>query len=201
MSGHVFISWSNTSNSACCFGDALRCVAFSCSKHGASQSALGYSVVEKSPVSLLFRAVLAKERFSLCKTTLKSTETAFFWQKTNIMPPMHPCFKKLVEIMQFLHFLGQILKNSKFWNFEISKCNYGPWFSFCHHKLRSSRSESNRRLRATCTKKAAHTWHADAIWKLLLFWPTVARRRRLESDLDERSLIDLILPPNLKSYP
>ena len=40
MSGHVFISWSNTSNSACCFGDALRCVAFSCSKHGASQSAL-----------------------------------------------------------------------------------------------------------------------------------------------------------------
>ena len=41
VSGHVFISWSNTSNSACCFGDALRCVAFSCSKHGASQSALG----------------------------------------------------------------------------------------------------------------------------------------------------------------
>ena len=54
-------------------------------------------------------------------------------------------------------------------------------------KLRSSRSESNRRLRATCTKTAAHTWDADAIWKLLLFWPTVARRRRLESDLDERS--------------
>ena len=54
-------------------------------------------------------------------------------------------------------------------------------------KLRSSRSESNRRLRATCTKTAAHTWHADAIWKLLLFWPMVARRRRLESDLDERS--------------
>ena len=40
MSGHVFISWSNTSNSACCFGDTLRCVAFSWSKHGASQSAL-----------------------------------------------------------------------------------------------------------------------------------------------------------------
>ena len=40
VSGHVFISWSNTSNSACYFGDALRCVAFSCSKHGASQSAL-----------------------------------------------------------------------------------------------------------------------------------------------------------------
>ena len=39
-----------------------------------------------------------------------------------------------------------------------------------------------------CTKTAAHTWHADAIWKLLLFWPTVARRRRMESDLDERSL-------------
>ena len=44
MSGHVIISWSNTSNlsnSACCFGDALRCVAFSWSKHGASQLALG----------------------------------------------------------------------------------------------------------------------------------------------------------------
>ena len=27
MSGHVLISWSNISNSACCFGDALRCVA------------------------------------------------------------------------------------------------------------------------------------------------------------------------------
>ena len=27
VSGHVLISWSNTSNSACCFGDALRCVA------------------------------------------------------------------------------------------------------------------------------------------------------------------------------
>ena len=41
VSGHVFFSWSNTSNSACCFGDALRCVPFSWSKHGASQSALG----------------------------------------------------------------------------------------------------------------------------------------------------------------
>ena len=55
-------------------------------------------------------------------------------------------------------------------------------------KLRSSRSESNRRLRATCTKTAAHTWQAEAIWTLLLlFWPTVARRRRLDSDLNERS--------------
>ena len=32
---------SNTSNCACCFGDALRSVAFRCSKHGASQSAIG----------------------------------------------------------------------------------------------------------------------------------------------------------------
>ena len=44
------------------------------------------------------------------------------------------------------------------------------------------------KMRATCTKTAAHTWHADAIWKLLLFRPKVACRRRLESDLDERSL-------------
>ena len=36
-------------------------------------------------------------------------------------------------------------------------------------QLRSSRSESNRQLRATCTKTAAHTWHAEAIWTLLLF--------------------------------
>ena len=40
VSGHVLISWSNTSNSASCFGDNLRCVRFSWSKHGASQSAL-----------------------------------------------------------------------------------------------------------------------------------------------------------------
>ena len=40
VSGYVFICWSNTSNSACCFGDVLRCVAFRRSKHGASQSAL-----------------------------------------------------------------------------------------------------------------------------------------------------------------
>ena len=54
-------------------------------------------------------------------------------------------------------------------------------------KLRSSRSASNRPLRATCTKTAAHTWHLDAIWTLLLFWPTVARSGRLDADLDERS--------------
>ena len=67
---------------------------------------------------------------------------------------------------------------------------FGCWSSLneASLKLRSSRSESNRRLRATCTKTAAHTWHADAIWKLLLFWPTEARRRRLDSDLNERSL-------------
>ena len=54
-------------------------------------------------------------------------------------------------------------------------------------KLRSSRAESNRPLRATCTKTAAPTWHAEAILTLLLFWPTVARSGRLDADLDERS--------------
>ena len=58
-------------------------------------------------------------------------------------------------------------------------------------KLSSSRSEFNRRLRATCTKTAAHTWHAEAIWTLLLFWPTVARSGRLDADLDERSYSEL----------
>ena len=33
-----------------------------------------------------------------------------------------------------------------------------------------------------------NTWFAAAIWTLLLFWPTVARRGRLDSPLDERSL-------------
>ena len=37
-------------------------------------------------------------------------------------------------------------------------------------------TSSNRSLRATCTKKAAPTWFAEAIWTLLLFWPTVAHR-------------------------
>ena len=75
---------------------------------------------------------------------------------------------------------GQKSKNS-----SVTKLFF---FDGINLKLRSSRSESNRRLRATCTKTASHTWHADAIWKLLLFWPTIARRRRLESALDERSL-------------
>ena len=44
-------------------------------------------------------------------------------------------------------------------------------------------------MRARCTKTAAYTWHAEAIWTLLLFWPTVARSGRLDADLDERSYI------------
>ena len=54
-------------------------------------------------------------------------------------------------------------------------------------KFRSSRAESNWPLRATCTKTAAPTWFAEAIWTLLLFWPTVARSCQLDSALDERS--------------
>ena len=61
-------------------------------------------------------------------------------------------------------------------------------WSLCLLKLRSSRAESNRPLRATCTKTAVPTWFAEAIWTLLLFWPTVARRGRLDPALDERSL-------------
>ena len=56
-----------------------------------------------------------------------------------------------------------------------------------HARISKESMISIKYSRATCTKTAAHTWHADAIRKLLLFWPTVARRRRLESDLDERS--------------
>ena len=55
-------------------------------------------------------------------------------------------------------------------------------------KLRSSRAESNWPLRTTCAKTAAPTWYAEAIWMLLLFWPTVARSYQLDSALDERSL-------------
>ena len=54
-------------------------------------------------------------------------------------------------------------------------------------------TSSNRPLRATCIKTAAPTWFAEAIWTLLLFWPTVARSCRLDFDLDERSFTDLIL--------
>ena len=54
-------------------------------------------------------------------------------------------------------------------------------------KLRSSRAESNWPLRATCAKTAAPSWYAEAIWTLLLFWPTVARSGQLDSALDERS--------------
>ena len=54
-------------------------------------------------------------------------------------------------------------------------------------KLRSSMTSSYRPLRATCTKTAAPTWFAEAIWTLLLFWPTVARSGRLDDVIDERS--------------
>ena len=54
-------------------------------------------------------------------------------------------------------------------------------------KLRSSRAESNWRLRATCAKTAAPTWYAEAIWTLLLFWSAVVRSGQLDSALDERS--------------
>ena len=49
-------------------------------------------------------------------------------------------------------------------------------------------TSSNRPLRATCTKTAAPTWFAAAIWTLLLFWPTVARSGRLDDVIDELSL-------------
>ena len=59
VSGHVFISWSSTSNSACCFGDALRCVAFSCSKHGASHGVLYFNLhLQKPPYFILHILVL-----------------------------------------------------------------------------------------------------------------------------------------------
>ena len=95
-------------------------------------------------------------------------------------------------------FCAYIHKNASTDRFNVVNPKY-----FITLKLRSSRSESNRRLRATCTRTAAHTWHADAIWKLLLFWPMVARRRRLESDLDERSLchaVQVKSKPNSKSW-
>ena len=60
VSGHVFISLSNTSNSACCFGDALRCVAFSCSKHGASQSALDGQNLKLMKVWHLFKNSISR---------------------------------------------------------------------------------------------------------------------------------------------
>ena len=59
-------------------------------------------------------------------------------------------------------------------------------------KLRSSRAESNWPLRATCDKTAVPTWYAEAIWTLLLFWPTVARSGRLDADLDERSFSPIV---------
>ena len=51
------------------------------------------------------------------------------------------------------------------------------------YKLRSSRSASNRPLGAPCTKTAAPTWQAAAIWTLLLFWPTVACSGQLDAAL------------------
>ena len=57
-------------------------------------------------------------------------------------------------------------------------------------KLRSSRSDSNRRLRATVGQNSSSFQMASACHMCAAVLVHVARRRRLESDLDERSLND-----------
>ena len=121
----------------------------------------------------------------------------FKWRKTNKKGLNEILYniKAVANCLQmFLNFkslkIGQKLrKNMIFSNLaKIIKFGYKSRnLRILKLKLRSSRSASNRPLRATCTKTAAHSWHADAIWKLLLFWPTVARSGRLNADLDERS--------------
>ena len=76
---------------------------------------------------------------------------------------------------------------SKHSKYIVEYCYLSTWiekqppfsnFMFQFLKLRSS----------ACTKTAAPTWFAAAIWTLLLFWPTVARSGRLNDVIDERSL-------------
>ena len=55
-------------------------------------------------------------------------------------------------------------------------------------KLRSSRSDSNRRLRATVGQNSSSFQMASACHVCAAVLVHVARRRRLDSDLDERSL-------------
>ena len=58
-------------------------------------------------------------------------------------------------------------------------------------KLRSFRSESNRRLRATVGQKSSRVQMASEYHVGAAVLVHVARRRRLDSDLDERSLKQL----------
>ena len=62
--------------------------------------------------------------------------------------------------------------------FGVLHVEFSHFKSFVH-----LRAASNRPLRATCTKTAAPTWFAAAIWTLLLFWPTVARSGQLDAAL------------------
>ena len=75
---------------------------------------------------------------------------------------------------------------SKHSKYIVEYCYLSTWiekqppfsnFMFQFLKLRSS----------ACTKTAAPTWFAAAIWTLLLFWPTVARSGRLDDVIDKRS--------------
>ena len=64
-------------------------------------------------------------------------------------------------------------------------------FSKRRHKLRSSRSDSNRRLQATMGQNSSSFQLASACHVCAAVLVHVARRRRLDSDLDERSFRDL----------
>ena len=89
--------------------------------------------------------------------------------------PFYVCWAKI----RFLLHVSYAIWTSELETHFISyKVNFTPYLnksvstSLCQNefKLRSSRSESNRRLRATCTKTAAPTWYVDAILTLLLFF-------------------------------
>ena len=65
---------------------------------------------------------------------------------------------------------------------------YRLFIQWCPLKLRSSRSDSNRRLRATVGQNSSSFQMASAYHVCAAVLVHVARRRRLDSDLDERSL-------------
>ena len=48
---------------------------------------------------------------------VKFTKTAWFWQNANILPLIHLCYVKLVDIVQFLQRIWSFYV--KFWNFKV----------------------------------------------------------------------------------
>ena len=133
MSGLVFVSWSNTSNSACCFGDALRCVPFSWSKHGVSQSALvenyqitGPATTDVYAIIILFMKIVWILTFPVL---MKSLMVLFKQMWSSPTPEIASMFHQeslKVHARLTLHGFRLMIKNVN-WNLAVGRIVVGRY--------------------------------------------------------------------------